>query len=139
VGNPVKVGRAVDSAGRLAEFPVVETELESEDSAGREVVLVASPELLPESVEDESDDTADVAASDDAVGIATLPVLERVGRAVDWATAVDVPRMAMRRRADAGIRRTREGCILAKADFGLVLFVSLASREICGNFLLIVL
>ena len=88
VGNPVRTGRDVDSAGRVAEFPVVEAELESEDSAGKEAVFVASPELLPaellpESVADESDDAADVAVGDDAVGIATLPVLERVGRAVD--------------------------------------------------------
>jgi hypothetical protein len=113
VGNPVRAGRDVDSAGRV---PVVEAELESEDNAGSEAALVASPEPLPESVADESDDAADVAAADVAVGIATLPVLLRVGRPVDWATAVDVPSMAMRRRADAGIRRAREDCMLAKGD-----------------------
>lgn len=116
MGNPVRAGRDVDSAGRV---PVVEAELESEESAGSEVALVASPEPLPESVADESDDAADVAAADVAVGIATLPVLLRVGRPVDWATAVDVPSMAMRRRADAGIRRAREDCILAKGDLRL--------------------
>jgi hypothetical protein len=128
VGSPVSAGRVVDSAGRVPDFLVVEAELEaeleSEDSAGKEPVFVTSPELLPaellpESVADESDDVADVAVGDDAVGIATLPVLLRVGRAVDWATAVDVPSMAMRRRADAGIRRAREGCILAKGGFRL--------------------
>jgi hypothetical protein len=122
VGNPVRTGRDVDSAGRVPGFPVVdEAELESEDSAGKEAVFVVSPELLPpellpESVADEPDDVADVAAADVAVGIASLPVLLRVGRAVDWATAVEVPSMAMRRRADAGIRRAREGCILAKSE-----------------------
>jgi hypothetical protein len=120
VGNPVKTGKDVDRAGRVADFPVVEAELESEDSTGKVAVSVASPELLPaelllESVADESDDdAADVATTEDAVGIATLPVLERVGRSVDWATAVDVPSMAMRRRVDTGIRRAREGGILAK-------------------------
>jgi hypothetical protein len=84
VGNPVRTGRDVDSAGRVADFPVVEAELESEDKAGNEAVLVASPELLPESVADESDDAADVAVGDDAVGIATLPVLLRVGRPLAW-------------------------------------------------------
>jgi len=112
VGNPVRTGRDVDSAGRLPDFPVVKAELESEDSAGNEAALVASPA-------DESDDAADVAAADVAVGIATLPVLLRVGRSVDWATAVDVPSMAMRRRADAGIRRAREDCMLAKGDLWL--------------------
>jgi hypothetical protein len=138
VGNPVRTGRDVDSAGRVAEFPVVEAELESEDSAGKEAVFVASPELLPaellpESVADESDDATDVAVGDDAVGIATLPVLERVGRAVDWATAVDVPSMAMRSRADAGIRRAREGCILAEGDFWLDP-VCVSGQQRCGHF-----
>lgn len=119
VGNPVRTGRDVDSAGRVPDFPVVEAELESEDKAGNEAALVASPEPLPESVADESDDAADVAAGDVAVGIATLPVLLRVGSSVDWATAVDVPSMAMRRRADAGIRRAREDCMLAKGDLWL--------------------
>ena len=119
VGNPVRAGKDVDSAGRVADFPVVEAELESEDKAGNEAALVASPEPLPESVADESDDAADVAAADVAIGIASLPVLLRVGRPVDWATAVDVPSMAMRRRADAGIRRAREGCMLAKGDLWL--------------------
>jgi hypothetical protein len=119
VGSPVRAGRDVDSAGRVADFPVVEAKLEFEDSAGNEAALVASPEPLPESVADESDDAADVAVGDDAVGIATLPVLLRVGRAVDWATAVDVPSMAMRRRADAGIRRAREDCMLAKGSLWL--------------------
>jgi hypothetical protein len=128
VGNPVRTGRDVDSAGRVADFPVVEAELESEDNAGNEAVLVASPELLPESVADESDDAADVAVGDDAVGIATLPVLLRVGRSVDWATAVDVPSMAMRRRADAGIRRAREDCMLAKGDLWLGL-VRVSSQQ----------
>lgn len=123
MGSPVRAGRDVDSAGRVPDFLVaeaeLEAELESEDSAGKEAVFVTSPELLPaellpESVADESDDVADV-----AVGIATFPVLLRVGRAEDWATAVDVPSMAMRRRADAGIRRAREGCILAKGGFWL--------------------
>jgi hypothetical protein len=123
VGNPVRTGRDVDSAGRVADFPVVEAELESEDKAGNEAVLVASPELLPESVADESDDAADV-----AVGIATLPVLLRVGRSVDWAAAVDVPSMAMRRRADAGIRRAREDCMLAKGDLWLGL-VCVSSQQ----------
>jgi hypothetical protein len=118
VGSPVRAGRDVDSAGRVPDFLVaeaeLEAELESEDSAGKEAA-----ELLPESVADESDDVADVAVGDDAVGIATFPVLLRVGRAEDWATTVDVPSMAMRRRADAGIRRAREGCILAKGGFWL--------------------
>ena len=128
MGSPVRAGRDVDSAGRVPDFLVaeaeLEAELESEDSAGKEAVFVTSPELLPaellpESVADESDDAADVAVGDDAVGIATFPVLLRVGRAEDWATAVDVPSMTMRRRADAGIRRAREGCILAKGGFWL--------------------
>jgi hypothetical protein len=139
VGNPVRTGRDVDSAGRVPDFPVVEVELEPEDSAGKEAVFVVSPELLPaellpESVADEPDDVADVAVGDDAVGIATLPVLLRVGRAVDWATAVDVPSMAMRRRADAGIRRAREGCILAKSDFRLGLCLCFWPAEIRGHF-----
>jgi hypothetical protein len=139
VGNPVRTGRDVDSFGRVPDFPVVEAELEPEDSAGKEAVFVVSPELLPaellpESVADEPDDVADVAVGDDAVGIATLPVLLRVGRAVDWATAVDVPSMAMRRRADAGIRRAREGCILAKSDFRLGLCLCFWPAEIRGHF-----
>ena len=74
----------MDRAGKSVVLPLSETELESEDSAGKEAVVVASPVLLPEFVAEESDeapdDAADVAVVDDAVGSATLPVLERVGR-----------------------------------------------------------
>jgi uncharacterized NAD-dependent epimerase/dehydratase family protein len=83
VGNPVKAGRDVDNAGKFAVVPVFEAEPEFEDSAGNEAVAVAPPVPLPESVAElaeESDEAADVAAADDAVGIATLPVLERVGK-----------------------------------------------------------
>jgi hypothetical protein len=86
VGSPVRAGRDVDSAGRVPDFLVaeaeLEAELESEDSAGKEAELLPA-ELLPESVADESDDVADAAVGDDAVGIATFPVLLRVGRAED--------------------------------------------------------
>ena len=131
MGNPVRAGRDVDSAGRVADFPVVEAELESEDNAGNEAALVASPEPLPESVADESDDAADVAAADDGVGISALPVLLMVGRSVDSATAVDVPSMAMRRRADAGIRRAREDFMLAKGNLWLgPVYVSSQQRSV---------
>jgi hypothetical protein len=66
VGNPVKAGRDVDSPGRSEAIPVSDAVVESDDKAGNEAEV--------------PDDAAELAAPEDAVGIATLPVLDRVGR-----------------------------------------------------------
>lgn len=73
----------VDKAGKFPVVPVLDPELEPEVNAGSESVIVPPPELLAESaaeLADEPDDAAEVAVPDDAVGMATLPELERVGR-----------------------------------------------------------
>ena len=74
VGSPVKAGRDVDSPGRSEVIPVSDAVLESEDNAGNEAVVVSPP------LAEVPDDAAELAAPADAVGIATLPVLDRVGR-----------------------------------------------------------
>lgn len=89
--------------------------LEAEDSPGRLFVLDASAPLLPEAAAEPSDvvPVADAvlvpedaaAVPEVAVGIATLPVLEIVGRLVDCASTVEAPSMVARRKAAAGIRR----------------------------------
>jgi hypothetical protein len=71
VGNPVRTGRDVDNPGRSDAVPVSDAVLEPDDNAGNEVVAVSLPESVAELA----------AVSDDAaVGNATLPVLDRVGR-----------------------------------------------------------
>ena len=76
VGNPVRTGRDVDSPGRPDAFPVSDAVLEPDDNAGNKVVAVSLPESVAELAA-----LSDAVAPDDAVGIASLPVLDRVGRA----------------------------------------------------------
>jgi hypothetical protein len=79
VGNPVRTGRDVDSPGRPDAFPVSDAVLEPDDNAGNKVVAVSLPESVAELAA--LSDVAESAVPDDAVGIASLPVLDRVGRA----------------------------------------------------------
>ena len=79
VGNPVRTGRDVDSPGRFDALPVSDAVLEPDDNAGNKVVAVSLPESVAELAA--LSDVAEAVAPDDAVGIASLPVLDRVGRA----------------------------------------------------------